>query len=103
MGIAQFYTEYEPKKYERTHNFRDNSYASYLEQTGARFYGGIIIGDKKMDSYDEDNVFFNVLYNPTHTWHGTKDLPASFVLYDYMHDFHKNLVADFRRRCTVSE
>lgn len=49
-----YYDEYPkpPRKYNRTYNFRNNSFGSFIEKTATGFRGGIILTPEDMDEYE---------------------------------------------------
>lgn len=49
--IGQFYADYDPERYIRTFNFRDNSYSKVYEENGNRYTGGVRLSPSDMDVY----------------------------------------------------
>ena len=55
MGRAlqeEYYDEYNPDFYERTYNFKNNSYYPFMESGNDIYIGGIILSPANMDEYE---------------------------------------------------
>lgn len=72
-AIEQFYTDYSPHYYVRTHNLMNNSYERYFHDNGRIMYGGVRISSNNMhDNYNgtPEQVAWS-------GWHGYHGLPLS--------------------------
>lgn len=128
--IDWFYADYDPVEYVRTRGLYD-SYRKFNKNGKNIYLGGVIISPDKMSDYEADkqllvlqnNITSNkiigrrdpisasdllskFIYNPNGTWHGGNmhggyGVPASFNLYNEIHDYHEQLKDEYRKRCSV--
>ena len=68
-ATQKFYNDYTPKYYDRTDDFKRNSYESYYHNNGKRVYGGVRLGSKNMSDYN-DATAFEVASLAWNGWHG---------------------------------
>lgn len=50
--VQMFYDDYKPKAYDRTFNFRDNSYEKVLNNEEDRCVGGVWLNSENMSNYE---------------------------------------------------
>lgn len=76
--IQNFYVDYSPIYYDRTFDFRDNSYEKIFEHTANGYRGGVLLTWKNMSPY-------------TKAWNGVnerKTIDPSIVWADAIEGFH---------------
>lgn len=70
MSVRQFYEDYTPVKYERTFDFRDNSYVPYYHNNShGYYYAGVRMTSMNMQDY-KGALAYEVAHLAYHGWHG---------------------------------
>lgn len=128
--IDWFYSDYYPVMYKRTYGLY-NSYKKFNKNGKNVYLGGVIISPDKMNDYEMEmnslvrnwetastdiigrrdpisasDLLSKFIYNPKGTWHGGDmhggyGVPASFNLYNEIHNYHEQLKDEYRKRCSV--
>lgn len=87
-----------PVYYDRTFDFRDNSYKGFVKPRGKILYGGVRISTDKMQDYKSDDKM-TVLQLAIHGWHGDpsrnlhSDSPLEkLLLYSQSDKFKKEII-----------
>lgn len=129
--IDWFYADYTPVMYKRTKNLYNSYTKYNKNNLQGAYLGGVVISAEKMSDYEveQDTLVYNwetasteiigrrdpisasdllskFIYNPKGTWHGGNmhggyGVPASFNLYNEIHNYHEQLKDEYRKRCSM--